>query len=461
MSMPEKNIMLSEVGVILKRRVYHITLPAILTMLLSIGLAFTLPPVYRSMTTILVEQQEIPDDLVSSTITGYAAERIERIRSQVMSKNTLLTIIKEFNLYPETMNAWDEDKAVSQMLEDTGMEMISAEALDSRKRSIKPTIAFSVFYENQSAILAQQVTAKLAELYLAENRRSRTEKAHTTSVFLDEETQRLGSEISDLEAKLANFKRQNADYLPESIERDQNQRYAAMLERNRLSAKIESYEESRNFLNRQLAQFGSLAKARKELSAARDKYSELHPDVITLKEAVEALEAKGSESYAPGPNNHEYLRLQSQLKEVLGNLRSAQAQIRALDRDIANYAARQARSPEVERQYLALTRDLNNATKKYHEIKDKLMEARLAEELEQKQKAERFTLINKANLPKTPIRPNRLGIILLGIMFALGSGIGVAAIAESLDRRIHNPRDLVAAFGALPLGTIPEIPSVN
>ena len=461
MSMQDKNIMLDGIGVILKRRVYHITLPAILTLLLSIGLAFTLPPVYRSTATILIEQQEIPDELVSSTITGYAAERIERIRNQVMSKNTLLSVIKEFNLYPETMNALDEDEAISRMLEDTGLEMISAEAQDSRKRSILPTIAFSVFYENHSAILAQQVTAKLAELYLTENRRSRTEKAHTTSVFLDEEAQRLGSEISDLEAKLANFKRQNADYLPESIERDQDQRYAAMLDRNRLLAKIESYEESRNFLNAQLAQFGSLAKARKELSEARDKYSELHPDVISLKDTVKTLEARGSDSYATDHNDPEYLRLQSQLKEVLGNLRSSQAQIRALDRDIENYAARQAKSPEAERQYLALTRDLDNATQKYHEIRDKLMEARLAEELEQKQKAERFTLINKANLPKAPIRPNRLGFILLGIMLALGSGVSVAAFAEYHDRRIYSPRDLVATFGALPLGTIPEIPSVN
>ncbi|MEN8133252.1 MAG: Wzz/FepE/Etk N-terminal domain-containing protein, partial [Pseudomonadota bacterium] len=437
--MSEKNVTLSEYGAILQRRKYHIAIPVILILLLSIVLAFTLPPVYRSTATILIEQPEIPDDLVSSTVTSYAAERIERIRSRIISSTYLLSLAKEFNLYPEIMDTGDEHEVINQIRENTGLEMVSAEAQDRSRRSTLPTIAFSVFYDYHSAKTAQQVTAKLAELYLAENRRIRTDKAHTTSVFLVDELHKLGVEISDMETRLANFKSQNTDYLPEVIARTREELRDAKQERNLISAAIETLEERRNFLNNQQAQFGltgKLARAREELRASRAIYSDIHPDVISLKDTVETLEAEGSGSYANTSSEPGYLSLQSQLQETLGTLRKNRTQIRYLDSNIATYKTRLARAPEVERQYLVLTRDLDTDLVNYREIKDKVMEARLAEELEHKQKAERFALIDKANFPKSPIRPNRLGIILLGVMLALTSGIGVAAIAEYLDRRI-------------------------
>jgi capsular polysaccharide biosynthesis protein len=45
----------------------------------------------------------------------------------------------------------------------------------------------------------------------------------------------------------------------------------------------------------------------------------------------------------------------------------------------------------------------------------------------------------------------------LGLTFALGVGVGVAALAEYLDHRIFGPKELAAVFKAPPLAIIPEI----
>ena len=52
--------------------------------------AFLLPPVYKSEVGILVEEQQIPENYVKSTITSYVEERIEMITKQVMSRSKLL-----------------------------------------------------------------------------------------------------------------------------------------------------------------------------------------------------------------------------------------------------------------------------------------------------------------------------------------------------------------------------------
>jgi uncharacterized protein involved in exopolysaccharide biosynthesis len=417
--------------------------------------------VYRSTANILIEQQAVPDDMVSSTINTYASERIGQIRSRIMSGPNLLSLAKEFNLYPEKMDMGDEDEIINTMRENAGLELVSVQVGDPRSRSFRSTtISFSIFYEDSSPEIAQQVTAKLAELYLAENRRIRTDRARTTSAFLVSELQRLEVEITDIETRLANFKLQNADYLPDTIERTREELHAAKLERNRISAAIETLNERRNFLINQQSQFGltgELARTREELRAARTIYSDIHPDVISLEDKVKTLEAEGSEPYTNTSSDPGYLSLQSQLQEVLGSLSKYRLEIRYLDNDIAAYKARLARAPEAERQYLVLTRDLDTHMVNYRDIKDKLMEARLSEELEQKQKAERFTMLDMANLPTSPIRPNRLGIIILGFVLGLGSGIWIAAIAEFRDRRIHSPKDLAAVFGAPPVGIIHEI----
>ena len=72
-----------------------------LGILLSALLAALLwPATYRSTGTVLIEQQELPVDLVQSTITSYADQRIQVISQRVMTTENLLRIIQRYDLYP-------------------------------------------------------------------------------------------------------------------------------------------------------------------------------------------------------------------------------------------------------------------------------------------------------------------------------------------------------------------------
>ena len=76
--MVNSTVDISDYLAILRRRRVQIIVPSALILLISISLAFGLPPVYQSTATVLIEQQEIPQELVQSTVTGYASERVQQ-----------------------------------------------------------------------------------------------------------------------------------------------------------------------------------------------------------------------------------------------------------------------------------------------------------------------------------------------------------------------------------------------
>jgi hypothetical protein len=87
----------------------------------------------------------------------------------------------------------------------------------------------------------------------------------------------------------------------------------------------------------------------------------------------------------------------------------------------------------------------------------KLMEAKVSHGLEEEQKGERFTLIEPANYPEKPYKPNRMVILVLGVVVSFGMGIATLSLREYTDNSIRDA-DMLARSTSFPvLGSIPVI----
>src|SRR5271155_1460965 len=178
-------------------------------------LAVLLPATYRSMATILIEQQEIPQELVRSVITSFADQRVQIISQRVMTTQNLLSLIERYNLYPDIREKQPREVLLAKMRDDIGMHMISADVIDPRSgRPTQATIAFSISYQSRSPDLALKVANELTSLYLNENLTSRTQLSEQTSAFFTEEVNRQSARIAELDKNFAAFKEQHRDELP-------------------------------------------------------------------------------------------------------------------------------------------------------------------------------------------------------------------------------------------------------
>ena len=326
---------------------------AIFVLIFGIGLIVSLawPPTYRSAATILIEEQQIPAELVQSTVTSYAAQRIQTISQRVMTRSNLMSIIEKFGLYTKARQTDTTEEVLKEMRDDIKLDMISAEVVDPRTgRPTAATIAFSLAFLGEQPKQVQKVASELTTLYLQENIKTRASKAQETLTFLTDESRRLSQKISDLEKQLADFKSAHADNLPdlqpllrEQIERTGREltdtatqirsledrqfylqgqlgsldpygqdinmspgarlkslrtQYASMVSRyssdhpdvTRLKREIESLERETGSVNPRDSILDQIATLKTELASVREKYSEEHPDIVRIKREIAALE---------------------------------------------------------------------------------------------------------------------------------------------------------------------------
>ena len=503
--------------------------------IIAVVISFILSPIYISQSTILIENQRIPEDYVKSSITSYVEERLEMIKRQVMSRTRLTEIMNQFNLYKDMRERHTTGEIIKKMRDDINLETINADVIDRRTgRPTEATIAFTLSYEGKEPSIVQGVANVLASLYLEENLRSREQTASNTTAFLQQELVALKTQIDLFQNRISDFKKAHYGELPEfsTVNLQAVTRLNSAL--NQVNTQIRSLQERKILLEGQLASVDPLMPVatedgkmamnpeerlkylRLQLISLRGNFTEKHPDIIRLKESIRELETQvqGSDdsmekmrrldelrgqlaglegqlgpkhpdviklsrevqnlskevetlsveqaTYKIGeqrPDNPAYINLQTQIASTQIEIDSFVEQRKKTMAEMTAYERKLENAPLVEKEYNNLMRDYENAKYKYNEIMNKLMEARVAQGMEESQQGERLTLIEPALLPEKPYKPNRHAIALIGFLLALGAGVGLAAIRESLDTSVKTADELFHLSGAPVLSVIPEMES--
>lgn len=446
-------------------------LPACL--LLAVLVAYWLPPSYRATTTIMLEPQSIPKEMVSTTVHGiedvaiYAQNELELTRRRVMTPDRLVEIVKKVDPYPRMRGASLEAKA--QLLgAATTVERVDPITL----KPLDQSAAFSISYDNPSPKIAAAVAGDLGDLYLTYNRRTRTEQASAAYDFLQGQSRAVEASMAEIEQRLAKFKADNNGALPEMqahniTEIDRTQHDIESLQQQELVAEQKESQLQLQLNNLSPSLTGAvsdsrteLAKLRAELAEAHQKYTPEHPEVKRLEHAVADMSAQNAANMRPGsgaPDNPEYMAVADQLagaRHQLAALRAAEARER---HDLIGYEQHMQLAPNVERQYTQLQREYAAARDRYEDIQNKMKNAALARTMEFEDRGEKFSLLHAPTVPRRPYFPNRIGIILLGLLLGGGLALGAAALADASDPTVRGSEDLQEILEVTPLGAIPML----
>lgn len=426
-----------------------------------------LPNRYSSTTLIMVEAQQVPQSFVMPTVTDQLEQRLKALNQEVLSRTRLEGIIAEFGLYPKLLA---EGTPLQQVVE-TMRSKIKIEVFSGN--------GFRITFEGDEPRVVQQVAARLATLYIDENLRSRGEHVAGTTEFIDNELQKAKHILEEHDAKIQAFKREHMGELPEQREVNMRTLGGLRTQLQTLSMALSAAKERKLLLEKQVADARTarhvttgasgptsgdprlaLQQLEAQLSDLRSRYKPEHPDVIRTQRKIEQLRADLTASGGGAPASvpvdplvpPDLVRAVGDAELEVARLKAEQANTQE---EIATYQARVENTFTREQQLLALTRDYGVTHQMYQTLLDKKLEAQLAQSLEERQKAERFRVLDPASLPDAPSKPNRRLLSLAGMAASLGLAVLLPILLAQLDTSFHLADEL-AAYSLPVFAVIPQ-----
>ncbi len=436
-------------------------------------------PRYRSETVIIIGQQRVSEQYVLPNIALDVQARLQSITQQILSRTRLLEIIGRFRLYQRDQKPVDSDGLVERMRRDIKIDLIQAMGRPGELS------AFRVSYSAPTAALAQQVTSELTSFFIDENLRNRRQTSQNTTQFLEEELEAARLDLGRQDERVREFKARHLGELPEQL---QNNIQILSGLQTRLQANTDALDEANQqklYLESLLAQYqgkndqvrnqntgaemsaasvdDQLARLNAELADLSSRYKANHPDVRQLKDKIATLqqlknqadtavqlstgeETASSSRVARSPSELRALgpalQLESQLSANKLKIAHLEQNARKLDRQIEEYQNRLNVVPLREQEYAEINRDHEQARAAYESLLSKKTQSEMVTNLEKQRQGELFSVIDPPNLPQRPYWPDRFKLSLLGLVLGAVFALGVTALAEMRDIRIHRDEDL-------------------
>lgn len=471
--MEENTISPGDFWEIIKYRKWSLVIPFVLILFISGMVAVLLPAYYRASSTILIEEQEIPSDFVTATVTSYIEKRLQTINQRIMSTGTLVEIINQFNLYADMREKYTIEEIVEEMRNDINMESINADVIDRRTgKATNATIAFTLSYQGKNPSIVHRITNVLTSLYLKENVEIRERQAKETSTFLEDELAKVKEDLEAIDSNITELKEAHLNELPELMQVNLQRFSGTERSIQMMKEQLRSFKEREGYLEVQLSGISSenidlnkrrLDELRLALIELRTNFLDNYPDIVKIKKEISEIEKqvniseKNENANGNEPDNPAYITLSSQLASVRSEIELIKQNMADFENEKKIYQRRLEESPRVEEAYNILRVEKANTQVKYNDLMSKFMEAKIAQGLEQNQKGERFSLIDPPIFPEKPFKPNRLAIVLIGFVLSIGASVGVVSLEEMADSSIRKPETLSELTQLPVLSTIPDI----
>jgi len=430
----------------------------------SFTLARILPPVYQSEARLLVESAQIPKELAASTVVTVASEQLQIIEQRLLTRANLLDISTRLNVF-EDLNSMTADAIVKKMRKHTLIE---------RQSGYNQATLMTVAFEANTGQIAASVTNEFVTRILQDNADIRTSRAGDTMDFFDQEVDRLGTELQFHSAKILNYKSENSDALPETLEYRLNQQTRLLERLASLEREISALRSQKTRLAQIFEATGrlgtiptdtrtpeqiQLARLQDELATAKAIYSASNPKITLLEAQVAQLEARNLGRPAPSvaDNAPQASILDVQLADIDARIETLGQQSTQLSEELAVLDETISRTTGVKIALDALERDSDNIQAQYNTAVDRLAKAATGERIELLSKGQRITILEAAVVPNKPAKPNRKLIAVGGSLVGAGLGVAFIVLLELLNQAIRRPLDITNSLGITPITTIPYI----
>ena len=452
---------------------------AALTAAVAAGTALQ-PRVYEAKVTLLANR-EAPRLLTSDPIPGDRVGQRDYLKTQaaILTSRTLLQAAVK-TLMPEGFYG----QVAPAQVEETSSKLAKELQTRVRVQTADDTQLITVFVEGGVPERLAKIANAIADAYVESNKETKTTLANQAVAWLTIRLAEQRTKLAEAEAELRTYKerenivgpddadpfstlnlsRINDEYLTTRFQRMEKQTRLAAMKRSRASrpapgrsATVESLDaETQRKLRESLE--ADYIQARVDLRKMSERYGPEHPDIITQTgkvsriqkelESLEPIESPAAPSEPSAPvTAAQIAELQAEVTALIQKeatlsqtLKVHKAQVRNLSRTGVAYSLRKQAV------------DLNRQT--YNDLLSRLNDAQLSGQIT----ISAVRVLDRAEAPRNPIEPQPVRNLMVAVLLGLVLGVGLATLAENLDRRIRSPEE-AARYLRLPLLTV--IPAID
>jgi polysaccharide biosynthesis transport protein len=451
----------------LRRRWPLALLTAAAALALFLPITLGLPNVYESSASLLVNQ--VPDPAqMQLEATWQVDERLQAIKQQALSRNRLMQVAEQFDLYPKLRANGEIAALVDRFQHDVKVEVTSTVPRNDRVS----TVAFKVSYLGTDPETVARVANRMAQFYVDRNDEMRTGQAARTAALLKQELDGTKSRLDRMDQQVVNFATSNAGALPQQVS-SALAKYAQATQQLQMNMGEQSrLLERRDDLQSEIANLSTpgvsadvtdpavqLARAQRELEELKLRFADSMPEVREKKKEIASLEAAAAtKTKTPSDTTPTRLAtLQSQLASINTRLEQLKKNSDDVRASMRSYDSIIDRSPLRDAQFGQISRDVQSTRDRYEQLQKRYQDAVLAERAERRPGDEEFQILDAAEPAASPAAPSRPLLIVGSVVVAAALGIGLALLLGLFDTSFGSVDELRAFTHVPVLVTIPII----
>ncbi len=338
---------------------------------------------------------------------------------------------------------------------------------------------YNVSFRDNDPSKALRVVQKLVSMFVESGLGNKRKDTESTRKFVDEQIKAYEQRLEEAENRLKDFRLRNLSVTSAGAGQDYVSRtQAAAEELSKAQVEMRVAEQSRDALKRELAgeepimlpdpvAVGPVVSGTPELDARIDtqkrlldellrRYTDQHPDVVATQRMVASLEeqkrretdarrkaaAAASTGRAAPATNPVFQQIKISLTEAEANVAALRARVVELQARLDQLRAAANRIPAVEAEMSQLNRDYEVVRQQYQQLVARREAVSLTAEVDESAGLAEFRIIEPPRVSEKPVFPNRMMLVPLVLLMAIGAGAAAAFAASQLMPTFHSTRTL-------------------
>lgn len=412
-----------------------VTALAIMTVI-TVG-SYLLPNKYEARSTVFIEKSVISELLKGLTFTPSTEDKIKVLSYALSSRTLIAKVIDELDLH--TGGEAEQEALIRDLQEQTQINIKDKEGL------------FVISFQDKNPKVARDYVNALVRRYIDENTSSKREESYGATKFVSEQLDTFKEKLDKSEAAANAFKSGSgavASMDPSLLLKDINDSQQRLDDLRIRRTQLETALSSLGKVNSVQSNLPALQKRLQELQL---QYTDSYPEILRVKEDIRAMEEqlKSGHGVTRPADSPEYAKMSSELRA----LRQAEANI---SKNIARNRNLLQTIPAARATLDSLEREKVSQKALYEAMLARQGQSEVSKQMEVQDKSTVFRVVDPAVLPFKPVSPDRVKLILFGIVAGIGGALGIVLLMDQLDHSIKDA-DMAKQLGLPVIAVIPRI----